>query len=101
MNRLLTPVDKASVSYNLQQVIIPPIQDSFVDDTTLEPQMIRIRQENNAYTYLDFGGIQQSPNGTFLLTSNNSSLFQNKVKRFAWVGSQWDFLIPNINQRNN
>jgi hypothetical protein len=105
MTNFLNTITQSGRAYSIKpnppEVFLPPIQDSYQDDDVLEPQWIRIRSPNNGYTYLDFSHTQQSPDGTFFLASSNSSLFQQRIRRITWLGSFLDFLIPNVNPKND
>lgn len=83
--------------YKGVEVILGSISDNIQNDQNLEPQMVRIRAQNNGVIFLDsaFKGERDSETNFVLKTT------ARKIKRLAVGGMQICLDIPNVNQRNN
>lgn len=101
MNRLAGNT-KFRNPYEDKGVILVPISDEIVNDENLEPQMIRVRSNNNSYIFIDNEIRKDDTNPVdLILGGNNSVLFARKIRRWAVAQFNISWTVPNVNPRNN
>ena len=92
---------KAKIRPDIQEVFLPPIADSTQIESSLEPQYIRKRSNNNSTIYLDSSGRNTSYSPNNLILSSGTSVLARKIKRFKISGVYINYNTPNVNVRNN
>lgn len=84
-----------------QRVILGAVSDDLQQDDNLEPPMVRIREQNSAYIYIDSSFTLSDTPANVIIGYRGGDLFTRKVKRFAVKGLEMSWVTPNINPRNN
>ncbi len=102
-------------SSNVTQVSLPPINDSYFQDFTLEPQMVRSRTLNTANLYVYSSDVvvlnpdtlstrsSDYPNKLHVKQYNTrgGSILMRKIKRMGISHVNFSHTTPNVNIRNN
>lgn len=87
----------------IQAVALTPVYDSYYDDFTLEPPMVRMRSGNNAYLYLSSTdiGTKDIPPTKCQISSVGAGILTRKAKKMGLVFFKFHHDTPVINSSNN
>jgi hypothetical protein len=87
---------------NFSKVLLESIQDSQIDDENLEPQFVRIRNNNNGYIYLStVDASLPDINHPAKIQLIARDLFGRKIRRYTIVAGNVNYRIPNVNPLNH
>lgn len=92
--------------YLEQGVILTPISDEIQTDPNLEPQMVRIRAQNNGNLFIDSSKRESFlsnniPTKVVLGGGEKNNIFLTKIVRLSVTGIGINFITPNVNRTNN
>ena len=87
------------VGGQVQQVALPPVNDSFFQDFTLEPQMVRVRSPNTAFFYASSKNVHNEGVAPVNVSVSvpGDGMITRKVKRMTLGFVDMQFSTPVIN----
>ncbi len=87
----------------MTNVILAPVSEGIFDVgvSALEPQMVRIRSQNNGFLYLDSKIRNAALNNSILSSDKNQIILAHKIRRWSTQSVYINYDTPNVNLFNN